>query len=93
MKDYWTILTNTNLYTKSFNDIMLFHVEIRLLKIWDRIYQRDLIQVLTLSGPTSGDFSRIQSKIHASDKNTLRFILVRSMSGPERVKSMVNISE
>ena len=40
---------------------------------------------LTLSGPTSGDFSRIQSKIHASDKYILRFISVRSMSGPERV--------
>ena len=40
---------------------------------------------LTLSGPTSGDFSQIQSKIHASDKYILRFISVRSMSGPERV--------
>ena len=43
------------------------------------------LAILTLSGPTSGDFSRIQSKIHASDKYILRFISVRSMSGPERV--------
>ena len=30
---------------------MLFHVEIRLLKIWDRIYPRDLIQVLNKQAP------------------------------------------
>ena len=41
--------------------------------------------LLTLSGPTSGEFSRIQSKIHASDKYILRFISVCSMSEPERV--------
>ena len=46
---------------------------------------------LTLSGPTLGEFSRIQSKIHASDKYILRFISVRSMSGPEGVKFVLGI--
>ena len=35
MKDYLTIFMNANLHTKSFKDIMLFHVEIRLLKSID----------------------------------------------------------
>ena len=47
-------------------------------------------ECLTLSCSTSGDFSRIQSKIHASDKYILRFISVRSMSGPERVNNEYN---
>ena len=57
------------------------------LHVW-KFHPRSKINlILTLSGPTSGEFSQIQSKIHASDKYILRFISVRSMSGPEGVKA------
>ena len=43
MKDYLTIFINTNLHTKSFKHIMLFHVEIKLLKFWDPICPRNVM--------------------------------------------------
>ena len=69
--------------TKKFRNVLL-HID-KKNNCKAKMSEKDYNQ-LTLSGPTSGDFSQIQSKIHASDKYILRFISVRSMSGPERVK-------